>query len=48
MSGKIEDEIPLGDENEEGETKEKKKKRNRNEMELECGLLVTCGHRDID
>ena len=37
-----------GEENQEDEQKEKKKKRKRNEVELECGLLVTCGHRDVD
>jgi hypothetical protein len=27
---------------------EKKKKRKKNELELECGVLITCGHRDVD
>jgi hypothetical protein len=27
---------------------EKRKKRKKNELELECGVLVTCGHRDVD
>lgn len=49
MGGGTMDDSKLHDEdNGEEETKEKKKKRKRNEMELECGLLVTCGHRDID
>jgi len=49
MGGGTMDDSKLHDEGEgEEETKEKKKKRKRNEMELECGLLVTCGHRDID
>jgi len=30
------------------EQQEKRKKRKKNEMELECGVLVTCGHRDVD
>ena len=27
---------------------EKKKKRKKNELEIECGVLITCGHRDVD
>lgn len=27
---------------------EKKKKRKRNEMEEACGVLITCGHKDVD
>lgn len=27
---------------------EKKKKRKKNEVELDCGVLVTCGHMDVD
>ena len=27
---------------------EKKKKRKKNEWEIECGVLITCGHRDVD
>jgi len=30
------------------EMQEKRKKRKKNELELECGVLVTCGHRDVD
>jgi len=27
---------------------EKRKKRKKNELEIECGVLITCGHRDVD
>lgn len=27
---------------------EKKKKRKKNELEIDCGVLITCGHRDVD
>ena len=27
---------------------EKRKKRKKNEVELDCGVLVTCGHMDVD
>jgi len=34
--------------NEEDQNAVKKKKRKRNEMEVECGVLITCGHKDVD
>lgn len=30
------------------EKHEKRKKRKKNEVEIDCGVLVTCGHRDVD
>lgn len=36
------------DENEEDQNAVKKKKRKRNEQEVECGVLITCGHKDVD
>jgi len=32
----------------EGNGPEKKKKRKRNEREVTCGVLITCGHKDVD
>jgi len=32
----------------EGNGHEKKKKRKKNEKEVTCGVLVTCGHKDVD
>jgi hypothetical protein len=31
-----------------GNGPEKKKKRKRNEREVTCGVLITCGHKDVD
>jgi len=31
-----------------GNGPEKKKKRKRNESEIHCGVLITCGHKDVD
>jgi hypothetical protein len=48
MDGGNSDDDEEKGEGDEGEQQEKKKKRKRNEMEMECGVLITCGHKDVD
>jgi hypothetical protein len=48
MDGGDSDDEEAKNEDVEGEQQEKKKKRKRNEMEMECGVLITCGHKDVD
>ena len=46
-SNQLEGDSTMQENGENGQV-EKKKKRKKNELELECGVLITCGHRDVD